>query len=108
MTPEQFVYWLQGFFEISEVDLNKKNMSETLSIQQVQVIRDHLKSVFDKQTPDRTVIVEPTVEELLKNPPKYEEDYTPYLPQIERTDTPILKPPYTVTCSSNPFNKEYC
>lgn len=45
MSPENFIYWLQGYFEISG---NKK-----LNESQVQVIKDHLKLVFDKQTPDR-------------------------------------------------------
>lgn len=44
MTPEQFTYWLQGFFEI--------NGGEThLSIAQVQIIADHLQTVFNKITP---------------------------------------------------------
>lgn len=46
MTPESFVYWLQGFVELSESDAvpNEK---------QWLVIKDHLKLVFDKKTPDR-------------------------------------------------------
>lgn len=47
MTPENFCYWLQGFVEIGEpVTLNK---------QQLQVLKDHLKLVFDKKTPDRSL-----------------------------------------------------
>ncbi len=46
MTSEQFVYWLQGFAEIHN--------PRTLSEEQWTVIKDHLKLVFDKQTPDRT------------------------------------------------------
>lgn len=45
MSPESFTYWLQGYFEISD--------SNTLSPQQVQIIRDHLDLVFEKVTPDR-------------------------------------------------------
>ena len=38
MKPEQFVYWLQGYFEISEVtELNEK---------QTTVIKNHLGMVF--------------------------------------------------------------
>jgi hypothetical protein len=44
MTPENFCYWLQGFVEIGE--------PVTLSKQQLQVLKDHLKLVFDKKTPD--------------------------------------------------------
>ena len=45
MSPEQFTYWLKGFFEISDTN----NLSE----KQVQIIRDHLDLVFNKVTPDR-------------------------------------------------------
>ena len=45
MTPENFTYWLQGYFEISE--------SKMLSSKQTQVIKDHLALVFTKVTPDR-------------------------------------------------------
>jgi hypothetical protein len=45
MTSEQFVYWLQGFLEIAE--------PKGLTSKQRQIIQDHLKLVFDKQTPDR-------------------------------------------------------
>jgi hypothetical protein len=46
MTPENFCYWLQGFVEIGE--------PVTLSKQQLQILKDHLKLVFDKKTPDRS------------------------------------------------------
>ena len=46
MTPENFTYWLQGFFEIS----NPNKLDET----QVQIIKDHLDLVFNKVTPDRS------------------------------------------------------
>jgi hypothetical protein len=45
MTAEQFVYWLQGFMEVAN--------PTTLNESETQVIKDHLKLVFDKQTPDR-------------------------------------------------------
>ena len=44
ITPEQFVYWLQGALEFGKfTDLNAE---------QVQMLKDHLALVFDKQTPD--------------------------------------------------------
>lgn len=46
MEPRDFVYWLQGFFEISE--------STDLTPKQVQIIKDHLALVFKKETPDRS------------------------------------------------------
>lgn len=48
MTPEQFTYWLQGFMEVS-------NPSE-LDARQVQIIKDHLATVFTKVTPDRSKV----------------------------------------------------
>ena len=56
MTPEQFVYWLQGYFELSD-DTDRLSKRE-------HIIRDHLKEVFEKRTPDRssgTVTITPTV-----------------------------------------------
>lgn len=43
MTPENFVYWLQGFMELQN--------PETISSEQVQIIQDHLNLVFKKETP---------------------------------------------------------
>lgn len=48
LSTEQFTYWLQGFFEISE--------DKTLSEKQVLIIKDHLALVFDKQTPNRNEV----------------------------------------------------
>lgn len=43
MTPENFCYWLQG-----KLELDKDNI---LTIEQVLIIREHLKLVFKKETP---------------------------------------------------------
>lgn len=45
MSPEQFAYWLQGYTEIT----NGQQPDAT----QWQIIVDHLKSVFHKETPER-------------------------------------------------------
>jgi len=45
MGPKEFTYWLQGFFEIQN--------PEKLNKEHTQIIKDHLKLVFDKKTPDR-------------------------------------------------------
>lgn len=42
MSPENFCYWLQGFFEIS--DLNE------LREDQVKMVKEHLQLVFNKKT----------------------------------------------------------
>jgi hypothetical protein len=39
MTSKDFVYWLQGFFELSEPN-------KALTPEQIQIIRNHLKLVF--------------------------------------------------------------
>lgn len=46
MTPENFCYWLQGYIEIGAADKNKG--SESLSIEQVACIKQHLGYVFTK------------------------------------------------------------
>jgi hypothetical protein len=48
MTPEQFVYWLQGFVEIRE----KQEIG--LTEREWDIIKDHLKTVFHKATPTYT------------------------------------------------------
>jgi len=40
MTPEQFIYWLQGFFELSD--------AVSLTEKQVKIIKEHLEYVFTK------------------------------------------------------------
>jgi hypothetical protein len=52
MTPESFTYWPQGFVELSESDAvpNEK---------QWLMIKDHLKLVFDKKTPERAFEIKP-------------------------------------------------
>ena len=46
MDSQNFVYWLQGYFEI--------NGSNKLNEKQVQVIKDHLALVLTKVTPARS------------------------------------------------------
>lgn len=46
MNSETFTYWLQGFVELSD--------SDSISEKQWLMIKDHLKLVFNKKTPDRT------------------------------------------------------
>ena len=47
MRPQDFTYWLQGFFELSDQNV-------TLDDRQMQTIKDHLALVFKKETPTRT------------------------------------------------------
>ncbi len=43
MSPEQFAYWLQGFLELGDV--------KEIDPRETQIIKDHLKLVFSKETP---------------------------------------------------------
>ncbi len=44
MTPEQFCYWLQG-------KLEGRNPEDIAIVEEIKMIQDHLKTVFDKKTP---------------------------------------------------------
>ena len=45
MSPDNFTYWLKGFFEISD--------AKKLDEKQIDIIKDHLDLVFNKVTPIR-------------------------------------------------------
>ncbi len=57
MTSVQFIFWLQGFFEISECD---ETTPQEISAEQVACIKKHLKLVFkheiDPSYPDKDVL----------------------------------------------------
>lgn len=73
MTTEQFVYWINGYFEIA----NPKTLGE----KEIQVIKDHLALVLKKETPNRNQDdLAKTLGELLKTP------------QIDRTPSPPFGP----------------
>lgn len=59
MTSEQFVYWLQGFMEIGN--------PKALSAKETQIVKDHLKLVFDKKTPDYTFAPGTTIPNITDN-----------------------------------------
>ena len=64
MTPEQFCYWLQGFFEaIGGVP------NAGIEPTQALVIRDHLRLVFEKLSPDRHAQAKSNLEHILHSPP---------------------------------------
>ena len=45
MTAEQFAYWLNGFIEM--------NPNAMITNTQWETLKDHLKTVFNKETPNR-------------------------------------------------------
>lgn len=52
MTPEQFVYWLQGFAEVNQAAPNDAQWT---------IIKDHLQLVFKKETPNRITSPGPSI-----------------------------------------------
>lgn len=46
MTPENFCYWLQGYFELRE----KGSGNVPMNVAQVSEIREHLKLVFEPKS----------------------------------------------------------
>ena len=56
MNSEHFIYWLQGFFELSE--------TATLNEEQVKVIKEHISLVLEKKTTS-------SVSSLGEHPKKY-------------------------------------
>ena len=62
MNSTEFCYWLQGYFEIAGKDV-------TLSTDQAKIVQEHLKLVFDKQTPPSPFDI--TVPEVLGQPKSY-------------------------------------
>lgn len=110
MTPQDFCYWLQGFFELSTDGI-------TVTPEQVLIIKDHLKLVFDKQTPDRNATqpfdydkLKKELEELVKKQPQiptppyvdpFDPQRPPYAPLYPPLWTKPIDPtgkPYVVTC----------
>lgn len=89
MTAEQFAYWLQGFMEVGQ--------PRELNHNQIQVIKDHLKLVFEKKTPERSPqVTDPVI--------------APTQPYIE-PDWGWKPNRYTVTCTAGDMhdpNKKFC
>lgn len=52
MTPENFCYWLQGYFEISNTE---RTGPAPLASLQVEEIKNHLSLVLNKKTPDTSM-----------------------------------------------------
>jgi len=61
MTPEQFCYWLNGHFDLSDLD--------ALTSKQVKVIKEHLALVFNKKAKSIMDLMED--DGLVKKSPSY-------------------------------------
>jgi hypothetical protein len=57
MTPEQFVYWLHGYFELTEPIDNSGQFS--LTPEQVTIIKQHLDKVFNREYKDTIQVNDP-------------------------------------------------
>lgn len=54
MTPENFCYWLNGWFELNQtIDHRKGATPETM-----EMIKNHLDLVFNKVIPEETRVIE--------------------------------------------------
>lgn len=65
MSPENFVYWLNGFIELD---------GSLPTEQQWYSIKDHLKLVMNKKTPVRNVEVDSPLKWTLTNPSDFRID----------------------------------
>lgn len=78
MTPENFIYWLQGFMEIAD----PKSMDE----KQIQVIKDHISLVLKKETPQRSPSpLFDMIEKLPKNPFETKGSGSPFITMPQNT-----------------------
>lgn len=93
MTPENFAYWLKGFFELLEAG-PKTTEKLVLTKEQVEMIEKHLKSVFQEKIMFPTI----TYPDTSPSVPFYPYQVPPN-PAFYDTGTPLPKPPYTVTCT---------
>jgi len=71
MTSEQFVYWLQGWFELNKtIDHREGATPETMAM-----IEDHLQLVFEKITPDYPVPLDEIISPTIPSFPNYPQIY---------------------------------
>lgn len=86
MTPENFVYWLQGHLEINEAS---PYGNEGLTREQVKVVKQHLDLVLSKVTVS-IPYSQPFAD--------YPQSPIPYYPEM----APIY--PFTTTCDSGTYD----
>lgn len=77
MDSNSFVFWLNGFLELSD--------AKSLDERQTQIVKDHLKLVFDKVTPNRSYCAPPDLCVQYINDAK-KCSYEEYLPNWEKID----------------------
>lgn len=87
MTPRDFCFWLQGYFEIGEIQ------GTTLSATQVATIKKHLNSVFEQPKP----LEMPFKQEGQQLPGAVGDLFQKIGDRLIATG-PKFEPPLTVTC----------
>jgi hypothetical protein len=87
MTPEQFVYWLQGCLEITD----PKNLGE----KEIQIIKDHIALVLKKETPTR--LSSPLLDQPVVRPPIFGPS-TSYCMICQKDHGGLPCPNLTVVC----------
>ena len=103
MNTQDFCYWLQGYFELSQID-------EGLSTEQVVVIKEHLQLVFKKETmntaaPVKEVPVKGNMQELVDKYMREQREHfqpSPVFPTPFKTPDPypVRQVPHKIVCSS--------
>lgn len=88
MNERDFCYWLQGFFELNNV--------EEVNKEQVEVIKEHLKLVFTKET---KIFISPSLRTF--------DDVKYTVPQEVKTEVTYLTNPSVVISTGNPFPLAY-
>ena len=96
MNAQDFCFWLQGMFELTN--------TKTLSKQQVEIIRNHLQLVFTKVTPDVDIEKENddglSSGDILKILDKIKDDTEPYVYTDEqKMPQQPLWDDHTIRCS---------
>lgn len=54
MSPRDFTYWLQGYFELRDSD-KSQTPNNSLTMEQIKVIKKHLEYVFQHQVASESV-----------------------------------------------------
>jgi len=60
MNSRDFIYWLQGYLEITDPLEHSNQMS--LLPEQIKVIKDHIALVLEKETPNYQITINPPID----------------------------------------------
>lgn len=94
MTPRDFAYWLQGFFEIA-------GNQATLTDEQVEMVRRHLDTVFEHEAMKRSAESQRKLDEAHNPPGLKPSDYPNPVP------IPSIPMPYIYPSGTSPVNQPW-